>query len=602
MEYPFYEQQLRQQYRLLGHEGHYTQVHLQAVNEIQWGPRVQDFVQKHGRQPTSDEFNKLKVLDRRLLNGEEAVVAWARQHNGKGNCFLGLNPRTKDGTVHESTCLSLDLDPIRPKDTAATEEQWETTIEACREIKRRLGHGIISSSGNGGLILFPLRERMSKEDGEACGKALVHFSRQILKERQLDEKVEIDSTFDAPRLGKVLGTVSTKGREDLWRTARFLDSPTPDFRHYDTFISQIRQTAPTTAGRFQPPHVEKGSLDRSKADISLANRLKLQGFTPSETFTALCTDSFRPGREDDYKRIIEKIYFAPDANHVNGASVVDGGNGGKEARPIQLWTPENGLLEYRNRVHTGVPELPTGFNSIDRATFGLVRGSIFTVAGRTNCGKTTFAVSVASNLCRASRRTAFISTETGFAEIWDRFAAVGTGISGFSIQHGTYPAHAKERIENFFGEFRSWPLFIYDGSRPNIQVIKQVIDQSNPDVLVFDYFQHVESRETRDLENLVMAIKDLAKEKNVAILLCAMLHDGPINPKTNKLYPPTLGNMKNCKVINDESRVVLLLDWDRDNPGDGAAAVKVVMAKNKGSKTDVVLKLDRSIPRFEEGD
>jgi hypothetical protein len=59
--------------------------------------------------------------------------------------------------------------------------------------------------------------------------------------------------------------------------------------------------------------------------------------------------------------------------------------------------------------------------------------------------------------------------------------------------------------------------------------------------------------------------------------------------------------MKNSKVLNDESHTVLLLDWDRDGvQGDGPAAVKVLMAKNKGPKVDIVLKLDRSVPRFTE--
>jgi hypothetical protein len=96
-----------------------------------------------------------------------------------------------------------------------------------------------------------------------------------------------------------------------------------------------------------------------------------------------------------------------------------------------------------------------------------------------------------------------------------------------------------------------------------------------------------------------MGLKSLAMEKNVAMLVTAQLHDGAVNPKTNKLYPPTLGSMKNCKMLNDESRVVLLLDWERDSSqGDGPVAVKVLMAKNKGTRNDCVLRLDRAVPRF----
>jgi hypothetical protein len=60
-------------------------------------------------------------------------------------------------------------------------------------------------------------------------------------------------------------------------------------------------------------------------------------------------------------------------------------------------------------------------------------------------------------------------------------------------------------------------------------------------------------------------------------------------------------DVKNCKALNDESKVVVLLDWDRDGAqGDGAAAVKCILAKNKGPKQDCLLRLDRRIPVFSD--
>jgi replicative DNA helicase len=319
----------------------------------------------------------------------------------------------------------------------------------------------------------------------------------------------------------------------------------------------------------------------------LANRLKLQGFTAEAAYKALCEFSFRPGRTDDYQRIIDKVYFGK-------------GDIKDIAKPLTVWTPATGAAQYQRRGHAGTPELPTGFKAIDAATFGLVRGHIFTVGARTNAGKTTFAIVVARTLCGAGRRVLYVSTETVFEELWDRYAAVSTGISAFQIQHGLVTGPSKERLNSFFEEFKKHQLIVpADMSRPSLKQLRQLIDQSNPDVLVLDYFQHVDGRDTRELEELVMGLKSLAMEKNVAMLVTAQLHDGAVNPKTNKLYPPTLGSMKNCKMLNDESRVVLLLDWERDSSqGDGPVAVKVLMAKNKGTRNDCVLRLDRAVPRF----
>lgn len=258
------------------------------------------------------------------------------------------------------------------------------------------------------------------------------------------------------------------------------------------------------------------------------------------------------------------------------------------------------MLEYQKRDVHGEPELPTGFRELDAATFGLARGHIFTIGARTNGGKTSFSITVSSHLCGLSKRVLYISTETQFHEIWDRYIAASTGVSAFKIQHGLMSDQDKECVGAFIERFKEQQFFVYDGSRPSISTVKKSIEQLSPDVVVLDYFQHVEGRETRELEEFVMSLHDLVKEKQIALLVCAMLHDGYPNPKTGKVPPPSLRDMKSCKVLNDESRVVVLLDWDRDGAiGDGPAAVKLILAKNKGPRNDVLLKLNRAIPRFE---
>lgn len=562
----FYEQHTRQLYRLLRHEGSWTQVHCH------------------------DTISG-KVISRELIYGEEAVVKWAKENNGKGNCFIGRNPRNQAGNIEQCTVLSLDLDPERPKGQAATEEQLQNTLESARCIQRHLHYGILSTSGNGAFLLFPLRESMSKNVAETLGKSLETVARSILVEEQISGTI-IDSTYDASRLCKLLGTVSTKGDKTLWRQARLLDLRHQDFRHYDSFIQRLEAAKSVPAiQKFVLPEVPKGEMDRSKADISLANRLKLQGFKPEDTYQALVAHSFRPGREDDYKRIIEKVYF-----NEGSAAVAEMVQGRTE---LQLWTPANGIHEYNSRTTIGTPELPTGFRCLDKATFGLTRGHIYSVIARTNCGKTTFATSVSVNLCRAGRRVLFISTETQFTEVWDRYIAASTGISAFKLQHGLTSQADKERVNQFHEEFKNQHFIVYDGSRPNIHIIKQAVEQSTPDVMVFDYFQHVEGRDTKELEELVMQVKDFAKKQNFAVLMCAQAHDR--YTEARKLAPITMSDVKNCKVLNDESRVVLLLDWDRDSAtSDHACAVKCILAKNKGPRDNIVLKLDRSVPRFIE--
>lgn len=339
-----------------------------------------------------------RIVSRELVYGEEEVIKWARKYNGKGNCFIGRNPRDKDGNVSLCTTLSLDIDPTREKDTAATDSQVEEAISAGKRVVEFFHYGIVCCSGNGSLVLFPLREPVSKEVAERWGKAIEEQAKQLVE----GLNVTVDSTFDASRLAKLMGCISTKGDTALWRHARIVSRlSVGNAKEFYTWLGSVNAS---TQSNTSLPEISKGELDRSKADIALANRLKIQGFTAEDTYRALCAFATRPGRDDDYKRIIQKVFF-------NSGTITDLVSGGTD-REIVLITPKSGLAEYRSRDRVGVPELPTGFKSIDAATFGLIRGSIFTVGARTNCGKTTFAMGTAFNLCRIGKRVLFLSTET----------------------------------------------------------------------------------------------------------------------------------------------------------------------------------------------
>lgn len=587
-DYPFYEGQLRQQYQLLGHKGKYTQGRCINVQEN-------------------------KIVSQELLNGEEEVISWAQKVNGAGNVFLGRNPRQSDGTVAEFRCLSLDLDPERAKGTASSDESYNAAIRAGKAISSEFNYGVVCSSGNGALVLLPLREPVDKATGERWGKALENEAKRLIGEMHRipvgagndvlgqglngSTQIKVDSTFDAARLCKAMGAISTKGDRSLWRHARIIDA-TFQHRSPDRFYEWLTSIREEVQKPSVLPEVGKGELDRSKADIALANRLKLQGFGPEDALKSLMAFSMRPERTDDHKRIIEKVYFGNrqgDTGNGRGTEVAD--------RPIQLWTPANGAAEYNERRAggRGVSDLTTGITRLDEITRGIPRNHILTVGARTDCGKTAFAIGAAYENCRRGKRVLYFSTENEYAEIWDRYFATATGISAYLIQDHNVSGLHKERLEAFSKDFSGKHQFaIYDGSRPTISDVRRAIEDYNPDLVIFDYFQHFEQKDARLLAEFVVQVHEIIREKKIGCLMTAMAHDR-WDLKTRKPLPISMGDIKDCHTIQDESRTVVLLDWDRDSVvGDGAAAVKAVLAKNKGKRENLVLKLNRTTPRFEE--
>lgn len=270
---------------------------------------------------------------------------------------------------------------------------------------------------------------------------------------------------------------------------------------------------------------------------------------------------------------------------------------------ISIWLPKD-IKEYEKakEKNTELVSLPTGFPWIDARTHGIRRGGIFTVAARTNVGKTTFALAVAQTLCQLEKSVLYVSTENRFEGIWDRYFAATCNLPAFKIENNTLDPDQQARLKAFKEkEFPTHKLAVFDATLFDFNTIKDLVSLHQPDVLIFDYFQRMETGDARAIEMAKFArgLRNLANDANIGILVCAQLHDGMTDQRTGKVPPPTLRDVKECKTLADESTTVALLDWDRNLSQDSEIANCLFMlAKNKGPGGSAILKLDRRIPKF----
>lgn len=179
----------------------------------------------------------------------EEMVQAAIKGNEKGtNVYFNLNPikqelfdlcpnKTKDyakTTVSDSDVirrcwLLIDLDPDRPAGTAATEEQYRSAKKTVLEIHKFLAGlewpaPVVAISGNGGHLLFKIDLPNDNESRD-----LVKAVLDVLDKRFGTGPISVDrSVFNAARITKLYGTVSTKGdhSEDApWRLSRLVSVP-----------------------------------------------------------------------------------------------------------------------------------------------------------------------------------------------------------------------------------------------------------------------------------------------------------------------------------------------------------------------------------------
>jgi hypothetical protein len=134
---------------------------------------------------------------------------------------------TSDPNIVRRRWLPVDLDPVRPAEVSASEEEHAAALERARTIFRFLrAEGwpdpVIADSGNGAHLVYPID--LPRDDGGRVERVL-----KTLAFRFDDERVAVDTTTHNPaRIWKLYGTPARKGDSILdrpHRLARLLHIP-----------------------------------------------------------------------------------------------------------------------------------------------------------------------------------------------------------------------------------------------------------------------------------------------------------------------------------------------------------------------------------------
>lgn len=157
----------------------------------------------------------------------------------------------------------IDLDPVRPKDTSATDAQVELATDRARQVYRFLGERgwpapVVADSGNGMHLLY--RVDMDAGADSSASAALIKRCLESLSTRFDDDAVKVDrSVFNAGRIIKLHGSVANKGDHvpsAPWRVSEILTVPdqvelvSEHLLHALAGDAVEASTAPRTVGAF----------------------------------------------------------------------------------------------------------------------------------------------------------------------------------------------------------------------------------------------------------------------------------------------------------------------------------------------------------------
>ena len=267
------------------------------------------------------------------------------------------------------------------------------------------------------------------------------------------------------------------------------------------------------------------------------------------------------------------------------------------------------LVEHRDET-LGVP---TGFSPLDRLLGGLQPSDLLIIAARPGVGKTSLALSMASNAALKSNSVVAIFTlEMSAEQLVQRLISSHTGIDSQRLRLGRIEDIEWERFTQASSTLSQVNIFIDDTPSPSPMEIRtkarRLAAEFDLDLIIIDYLQLMQGGERRsenrvqEISYISRALKGLARELNVPVVALSQLSRA-VEGRQNRR--PILSDLRDSGSIEQDADVVMFIYRDEmyDEDTDRANIADIIVAKHRNGPTDTIsLRFDPSLTRFADLD
>ncbi|HWR32859.1 MAG TPA: replicative DNA helicase [Chitinophagaceae bacterium] len=281
-------------------------------------------------------------------------------------------------------------------------------------------------------------------------------------------------------------------------------------------------------------------------------------------------------------------------------------------------------LRHKNEDVSGVP---SGFQSLDRVTYGWQNTDLIILAARPAVGKTAFALNLARNAAmHAGKPTpvALFSLEMSAGQLVQRILAAESEIWLEKIARGKLEDHEmKQLYARGIQRLSQAPLFIDDTPALNIFELRakcrRLKNKHNIGLIIIDYLQLMSgtgenrnSNREQEISNISRNLKALAKELNVPIIALSQLSRAVETRSAGKegMKMPQLSDLRESGAIEQDADMVMFLyrpeyyDITSNEMGEsnrGETIVRIAKHRN-GSLETIKLRALLHIQKFTEDD
>lgn len=250
----------------------------------------------------------------------------------------------------------------------------------------------------------------------------------------------------------------------------------------------------------------------------------------------------------------------------------------------------------------------TGFSGLDRVLAGMGKSDLILVGARPGMGKTSFALNIATNVAKQTKKTVCIfSLEMSADQLVTRILASEALINSYALRTGELKPEDWENLARASGELAGCDILIDDTAGMTVTAMKAKLRRvKNLGLVVIDYLGlmqgdgHKDNR-VQEVSEISRSLKIMAKELMVPVVCCAQLSRGP-ESRTDK--KPMLSDLRDSGAIEQDADTVIFLYrseyYKPDEQGSQDTSIaEIIIAKNRhGSQGTVEMGWNGQYTKF----
>ena len=259
-------------------------------------------------------------------------------------------------------------------------------------------------------------------------------------------------------------------------------------------------------------------------------------------------------------------------------------------------------LEVLSEKKGKVEGTKTGFSGIDRMLVQMGKGDFIILGARPGMGKTSFAMNVAVNVAKTTKKAvAIFSLEMSGEQLVTRILSSEAMVDSYSLRTGQLEEQDWKSLADVATSLTGCDIYIDDTSSITVTDMRSKLRRiSNLGFVVIDYIGLMQpsiqsDNRAQQVGEISRSLKMMAKDFGIPILCCAQLNRGT-ESRAGAEKKPTLSDLRDSGSIEQDADIVLFLyreEYYKDIKGaspdadmaDSANTAEVIIAKNRHGST-----------------